>query len=556
VPPTIVALLTARLDRLSPVERLVLGAASVIGQAFYRAAVVELTARGTDEVGAGLTALLRKSLIRPERSDLPGHEALRFDHVLVRDAAYHALTKQARAELHERFAWWLDKNTDGQAYDDFVGGHLEAAYRNRADLGPLDGAARALGAAAADRLAEAGRLVLGSDDEQAVALLTRATALLPEEGQDRWSIQADLSYALGRIGQLTDATKSAQSYHDAAEAVGDEPWTMHGGLALARLRSLTVPEGAIEELRQNAERALGVFGPIGDNLGLAFAHMSLGEVANGLGRMGEVLREWELVVEYLTRAGRTRLAEIENYEAMFAWLYGDLPASRGLSDARHIASTADDRGARSFAWSMVAFFAALLGRTGDERQALAKAYTLEREMRLPSSGLPGQVGISTLVCGHGREAVDLLGWQLREMEAIGDAGHLSTVAGYQAHALLLVGDHAAARRQASLALSTGSTEDVLTVGLAHSALAWSTAAGGDEPAVVRRHIALALDILEPTDLILNRGMVHAACAEAMSLIGDGEASRHHRRTAIDLYETKENLIGAAVQRALLEGKAR
>ena len=91
IPPTIVALLTARLDRLSPVERAVLGAASVIGQTFYRAAVVELSEQPADEVAGALKALLRKGLVRPERSDLPGQDALRFDHVLVRDAAYHAL---------------------------------------------------------------------------------------------------------------------------------------------------------------------------------------------------------------------------------------------------------------------------------------------------------------------------------------------------------------------------------------------------------------------------------------------------------------------------------
>jgi len=187
VPPTIAALLTARLDRLPPTERVVMGVASVIGQTFYRAAVTELSELLSEGVTGALRALLRKGLVRPYRTDLPGQDALRFDHVLVRDAAYHGLTKDARAQLHERFARWLDKHTDGQAYDDFAGSHREAAYRNRAELGPPDEATRRLGEEASARLASAGQLLLGADDQAGVALLTRALALHPDEGPGRSS---------------------------------------------------------------------------------------------------------------------------------------------------------------------------------------------------------------------------------------------------------------------------------------------------------------------------------------------------------------------------------
>ena len=43
----------------------------------------------------------------PTGSQLPGDDAYRFRHLLIRDAAYEALPKSTRAELHERFAdWW------------------------------------------------------------------------------------------------------------------------------------------------------------------------------------------------------------------------------------------------------------------------------------------------------------------------------------------------------------------------------------------------------------------------------------------------------------------
>ena len=54
-------------------------------------------------------ALVRKELIRPERSTLPGEDAFRFRHLLIRDSAYEAIPKARRAELHERFADWLER---------------------------------------------------------------------------------------------------------------------------------------------------------------------------------------------------------------------------------------------------------------------------------------------------------------------------------------------------------------------------------------------------------------------------------------------------------------
>ena len=103
------------------------------------------------------------------------------------------MPKALRADLHERFARWLDKHYQGPAVDDFVGSHLESAYHLRAELGALDEAADRLGQEAAERLAAAGRLLLVVDNPAASALLTRALALRPAEGPGRWSIQFDLA---------------------------------------------------------------------------------------------------------------------------------------------------------------------------------------------------------------------------------------------------------------------------------------------------------------------------------------------------------------------------
>src|SRR5205085_11292049 len=48
--------------------------------------------------------------VRPDKAQLPGEDAYKFRHLLIRDAAYEALPKATRAELHERFAAWLDEH--------------------------------------------------------------------------------------------------------------------------------------------------------------------------------------------------------------------------------------------------------------------------------------------------------------------------------------------------------------------------------------------------------------------------------------------------------------
>ena len=99
VPPTIQALLAARLDQLDPHERVVLERGSVEGNVFHRG-VVEALAPEELEVPRRLMSLVRKELVRPDRTQLAGDDAFRFRHLLIRDAAYDALPKAERAGLH------------------------------------------------------------------------------------------------------------------------------------------------------------------------------------------------------------------------------------------------------------------------------------------------------------------------------------------------------------------------------------------------------------------------------------------------------------------------
>ncbi len=106
------------------------------------------------QVTPRLAALVRRELIRSDRPQFAGEDGFRFRHLLIRDTAYDALPKATRADLHERFAAWLEHRADLVELDEILGYHLEQAARYKHELGQPD---PALAERAGDRLAAAGR---------------------------------------------------------------------------------------------------------------------------------------------------------------------------------------------------------------------------------------------------------------------------------------------------------------------------------------------------------------------------------------------------------------
>src|SRR5436309_8860080 len=137
MPPTIHALLAGRIERLRPEERTLLERAAVVGRQFSRAAVTHLLPAELTDIDARLEALKRSELIEADTGWFLGEPALRFHHVLIRDAAYRRLLKHTRAELHGRFADWVESRV-GEAveHDETIGWHLEQAHQHLRELGP------------------------------------------------------------------------------------------------------------------------------------------------------------------------------------------------------------------------------------------------------------------------------------------------------------------------------------------------------------------------------------------------------------------------------------
>jgi DNA-binding SARP family transcriptional activator/tetratricopeptide (TPR) repeat protein len=203
LPTTVHALLAARLDRLPPDQRAVIGIASVVGRTFDPVGVADLLHEDASHVDSVLRALVRKDLVRPERT--PEGEVFRFRHVLILQAAYEMLPKLRRAELHEAVA---DRLGSSAAYDELAGDHLARAASALADIGEDPGHVAALRVRAAARLsAGAARAFARGDMPAAASLYSAAADLLPDEDPDRLALLPNLASATVEIGRLEEGER-------------------------------------------------------------------------------------------------------------------------------------------------------------------------------------------------------------------------------------------------------------------------------------------------------------------------------------------------------------
>ncbi len=345
VPTTIEALLAARLDRLAGDEQNVVEGASVIGQEFWIGAVEDILPEpvgGT--VNAHVRTLIRKQFVVAGDNEFVGERSFRFGHILVRDVAYARLLKEARSKLHQSFATWLvDKVGERVAeFEEIIGYHLEQAFRNRLDLGPLDDEGRVLGALAASRLGAAGARAHGRGDfPAAVKLLERAIVMLEEEMPGRPELAQHLGTLLYEVGELERAETVLSDAARTAAAAGDRRVELRALVELTNLHVWTSPETGLQEVPRVVDEALPVFEAAGDEAGLACALSSLGDVLSLTGRSGEMLEALERAFPHATRAGEEHTRARIMVGLAGAYHAGPSPAGTGIERLRQLLAEAE-----------------------------------------------------------------------------------------------------------------------------------------------------------------------------------------------------------------------
>jgi class 3 adenylate cyclase/tetratricopeptide (TPR) repeat protein len=308
IPRSLTALLEARLDRLSDLQRAVLQRGSVEGQVFHRGAVSTLLPpEFRAEVATSFGPLMQKDFIASGDAELVGEDAFRFRHALIKDAAYQALPKETRAELHSQLADWLEVAAGRRLpeFQEIIGHHLETAFRYREELGGAEGWAE-LAHRAAEHLSIAGDLARNRGDMRAAAsMLQRAVTLSDPGSRGRIPLLLRLAEAAESAGR-TDAARTAwQEIDEAFERVTDE--RLRALIEIQRLNSIMVDdeEDWAMDVPAAVERAVGVFERTGDHDGLARAHFLRGIAEWMQFRASAAASAWELAATHAHEAGET-----------------------------------------------------------------------------------------------------------------------------------------------------------------------------------------------------------------------------------------------------------
>ena len=103
----------ARLDRLAPDERSLIGDAAVLAAGIGPDALSYMSGTPPGVVAGRLATLGRAGLLRPAVDTTAGHgERFAFTHVLIRDCAYERMVRRAASARHERAAEWFEHVQD------------------------------------------------------------------------------------------------------------------------------------------------------------------------------------------------------------------------------------------------------------------------------------------------------------------------------------------------------------------------------------------------------------------------------------------------------------
>jgi class 3 adenylate cyclase/tetratricopeptide (TPR) repeat protein len=405
VPPSIDAVLAARLDQLEPVEQQVVERASVLGGRFERrslSALVEPSEQ--DAVGRTLLALVRRRLLRPDGER--GDDAYRFAHGLVREAAYARITHALRADLHERAARRIEVEEPSPVRDELVAFHLERAHESLAALGLDSARTAAIAGEAAGWLLAAGRRAFARDDMPAAAtLFARAAALLPPGDAQRLEALCNRALALWEAGLVEDGAAALTLLHDEASAAGDDRL-----VALAELEQIVHEQlGGIdvEAVELAARRVIASASEVGDDVSVARAWRRLSAAHR---RAGAYSAGEEAARHALThaQAAANRQEEARAADALCnCLLYGPTPAPEALDTCHELlAIPARTRTLDASVMGVAAGLEAMLGLLDTARETYGRAAAIFEELGLDlARAALTQIGIPiALAAGEVSEA--------------------------------------------------------------------------------------------------------------------------------------------------------
>jgi class 3 adenylate cyclase/tetratricopeptide (TPR) repeat protein len=556
VPPTIQALLGARLDLLGPEERAIIEAASVAGLVFPEDALRQLVpAEVADGLDNHIRSLCRKHLVQTGIEPIGRGAHYRFAHALVREAAYQGMLKRTRATLHERFVSWADRvNSDRDRaveFEEILGYHLEQAHQNLSELGPLDAHALGLGRNGAQRLSSAGRRAFARGDMPAAAnLLRRAAMLLPERDPARLSLIPDLGEALLEVGEFPWAELFLQEAIEArAESDG-----LASALAEVLLIRLKAQSGSAERwserLVAEASRMIDDSPGEKDEAMLATLWRLLAWAHGTSGRYGLATGAAERAMEHARSAGDGRQIRLAGVLYALAALHGPTPVHEAIERCESIVSEA--HGDRRTQGLVTSILGALLGMRGDfdrARRLSTEARDLLAELGPTVAGASTSLEAARVesLAGDLPAAERALRRDYESLQALGERYIRSTVAGELARVAYAQGRVDEAESFSRHAQELADEDDIASTTLWRTAQAKILARKGNRDAALIL-MGEAVDLLKRTDSVVAQAETLVDLAEVLRLSGRPKDADAVLEDAVALFEAKGNLAAAQALR--------
>ncbi len=558
IPPTISALLTARLDRLGPSERPVIERGAVIGQIFFRGAIEDLAPDPIkDRVGPSLTSLVRKEFIRPHDEAFAEQESYAFVHGLIKDAAYHGLLKRTRAELHERFVSWAERTAPERVreYEEILGYHLEQAFLILAQLGPIDDHGRDVGIHGAGLLSSAGRRALARGDMAAAAnLFHRAAHLLPEVDPSRPRLLVLAGEAFLEQGEFQMADTALIMATEGAGLLGDRGLRTTARLVWLELHYVAEGVGAEDELIAEVETAIRILESEKEHEGLARAWRLLWSIHMMGCRYGAGEQAAQRLIEHAEAAGDAVMQA-----RALPWLavcaeYGPAPVTVGIKTCEEILGRAgNDRKSQATTLRVLAHLEAMRGNFERARELYGQV-----KANLEELGWKRIAALAALVSGN----VEMLAGdpvaaerELRHsyeiLHELGEKNYISTIAGDLAEALYQQERYDEAMGYSETCEELEAPDDIA------SQVRWRCVRGKvcarrGEFEQAESLISEALSLIRRSDDLNSQGDTLLDLAEVLRLAGKPGKAAKTIAEASELYERKGNLVSAQRAQKLLQ----
>jgi class 3 adenylate cyclase/tetratricopeptide (TPR) repeat protein len=553
VPPTIRALLEARLDRLGREERATVEPAAVVGLEFPQPAVESLApAVLRPAVPKHLASLRQKHFIDLAQTN-DADANFRFHHHLVRDTVYNGLLKRARATLHVEFVRWQDRiNAERDRaleFEEILGYHLEQAHKYLSELGPLDEQGQAIGRDAARRLANAAERARARGDMNAASnLFKRATSLLPADAPHRLELLPDYGETLMALGDFTGARTILAEAVTVADRQSNQRIKASSQIVSMFVRLFSAEQGEwSEETLKRAHELIPVFEAEQAHGELARAWRLIAIVHAIAGRYTLDNEAAMHSIRHARLAGNDRLvARIGGHLAEVA-LMGPTPVLQAIDQCeRLLADGLSDRQVEGKVLCTQAQLKAMNGELDAARALYRRGRAMLREL--------GQ-GVLAASTGIDLALVELLGGDLTlaerevrvDFEFLSKAGetyYLSTVAALLSRLVRDQGRDAEALELSRIAESATAADDTDSQAMWRAGRAPIVARAGDL-AHAEELARSAVELVRQTEAPLFHADALAELASVLHVAGKTEAALSTNSEAIGLYTAKGNAVSAA-----------